>query len=98
MRAANYVQFCLNPFCREVHEGCLPHDNNNSDKTVHNLQLGLEVERPERSTTFSFFSLFYTIKEIFLVFRRFFSTSLYRASRSIYEVSYLFVSVLFCLI
>ena len=36
------------------------------------LQLGSEVERPERSTTFSFFLLFYTIKEIFLVFRQFF--------------------------
>ena len=33
-------------------------------------QLGLEVERPERSTTFSFFALFYMIKEI--VFRQFF--------------------------
>ena len=31
-------------------------------------QLELEVERPELSTTFSFFSLFYMIKEIFLVF------------------------------
>ena len=39
MQAANCVWFCLNPFCHEVHEGCLPHDKNNSDKTVHNLQL-----------------------------------------------------------
>ena len=35
-------------------------------------QLGLEVEGPEQSTTFSFISLFYTIKEMSLVFRRFF--------------------------
>ena len=45
MRAANCVRFCLNPFCREVHEGCLPHD-----KTVHNLNLtsdwiiGLDID------------------------------------------------------
>ena len=26
MQAANCVWLCLNPFCREVHEGCLPHD------------------------------------------------------------------------
>ena len=39
IRAANCVRFCLNPFCREVHEGCLPHDKKDSDKTVHNLQL-----------------------------------------------------------
>ena len=51
-------------FCREVNEGCLPHNKNYSDKTVHNLQLGLEVERPERSTTFSFFGLFYAIKAL----------------------------------
>ena len=37
-------------------------------------QMGLEVERPGCSITFSFFSLFYTIKEIFLVFRRFFQS------------------------
>ena len=28
-----------NHFCHELHEGCLPHDKNDSDKTVHNLQL-----------------------------------------------------------
>ena len=28
-------------------------------------QLGLEVERPERNTTFSLYSLFYAIKETF---------------------------------
>ena len=39
MQAASCVQFGLNPFCCEVHEGCLPHDLNDSDKTVHNLQL-----------------------------------------------------------
>ena len=37
MRAANYVcfknWFCLNLFCRRVHEGYLPHDKNDSDKT-----------------------------------------------------------------
>ena len=38
-------------------------------------QLGLEVERPEWSTTFFFFlSLFHTIKEIFLYFRRVFQS------------------------
>ena len=62
MRAANCVGFCLNPFCGEVHctKGCLPHDKNDSDKTVHDLQhqLGLDVERPEQSTTFSFFYYF----------------------------------------
>ena len=50
MRAANCVRFCQNHFCREVHEGCLRHDKNDSDKAVHNLQLlGLEVERPVRA-------------------------------------------------
>ena len=60
MPAANSVQFCLNPFCPQVNKVCLPHNKNNSDKTVHNLQLasaGLEVERPERSTTFSSFAI-----------------------------------------
>ena len=33
------VWFCLKHFCFEVHEGPLPHDKNDSDKTVHNLQL-----------------------------------------------------------
>ena len=51
-------------------------------------QLGLEVERPEWSTTLILlFSLFYTIKEIFSVFRRFFTASKFRAG-SVYEVSY----------
>ena len=46
MQAANCVHFCLNPFCREVHEvheGCLTHDNNDSGKSIHNCsshQLG----------------------------------------------------------
>ena len=35
-------------------------------------QLGLEVETRERSTDILLFSLFHTIKEIFLVFRQFF--------------------------
>ena len=39
MPAVNCVQFCLNPFCHEVHEGCLPHGKNDSDKTILNLQL-----------------------------------------------------------
>ena len=39
MLAAKFVLFCLNPFWREVHEASLPHDKNDSDKTVHNLQL-----------------------------------------------------------
>ena len=51
----------LNSFCREVHEGCLFHDKNKSVKAVHicsSHQFGLEVERPERSTTFSLFYYF----------------------------------------
>ena len=39
MRAANCVLLCQNPVCREVHEGCLPYNKNDSDKTVHKLQL-----------------------------------------------------------
>ena len=60
MRAANCVQFCVNPFCREVHEGCLPDNKNDSDNmyTICSLyQLVLEIERPEQRTTFSFISL-----------------------------------------
>ena len=38
MRAEDCAQFCLNPYCEE-YESCLPQDKNNSDKTVHNLQL-----------------------------------------------------------
>ena len=38
MGAVNCLRFCLNPFCREVKEGCLPHDKNDSDKTIHNLR------------------------------------------------------------
>ena len=33
MRAANFERFCPNPFCREVHEGCLPDNKNDSDNT-----------------------------------------------------------------
>ena len=66
MRAANCVRLCLNPFCYAVHEGCLPHTKKkkDSDKTVHNLQFTpLEVERPELSTTFSFFRYFTRLKK-----------------------------------
>ena len=51
-QAANCVRFCLNPFCCEVHEGCLL-----TTKTIEikpyticsSHQLGLEVEsRVER--------------------------------------------------
>ena len=49
----------------------LPHDKNDSDKIIHN-QLGLEVETPEWSNKFFFFLLFYTIKEICLVFMELF--------------------------
>ena len=41
---------------------------------IHNLQLGLEVERPELSTSF-IFSLFYTTKEIYCDFFRLFIQS-----------------------
>ena len=34
MRVAKCVQFCLNPFCREEHEGSLIYDKNVSDKTL----------------------------------------------------------------
>ena len=62
----NFLSWCelkmVYPFCRKVHEGghegCLPHDKKDSDETIHNLQLGLEVERPERTTTFSFYRYF----------------------------------------
>ena len=30
MRAVNCVLFCLNPFCLEVNDGCLPHDEYDS--------------------------------------------------------------------
>ena len=66
------------PFCRKVHEGghegCLPHDKKDSDETIHNLQLGLEVERPERTTTFSFYRYFTRKIFIFLVLCDFFQT------------------------
>ena len=63
MQAANCVRFCLNLFCREVHKGCLPHNKNDSDKTVHNLLLisawiKLEIHVPEQSATFSFLHYF----------------------------------------
>ena len=51
MGAANCVRFCLNPFCPEVHEGCLH-------------QLGLEVERAEHYILL-FFSILYDIRNIF---------------------------------
>ena len=38
MRAANCVQFYLNLFCPEVNEGSLPHNKNDTDKTVLSLQ------------------------------------------------------------
>ena len=38
---SNCVRFCQNPFCREVHEGCLPHDKKDSDEVVHNFELTL---------------------------------------------------------
>ena len=53
------------PFCCEVHEGCLPYDKKDSDETVHNLQLGLEVERPERNTTFLFFTILHDKRNSF---------------------------------
>ena len=54
---ANCVRFWQNTFCCEVHEACLPHDKEDSDKTVHNLQLTsawIRVERPAWNTRFSF--------------------------------------------
>ena len=45
MRASNCVGFRQNPFCREVHEGCLPRD-----KKHYSFQLELDVERPQRNT------------------------------------------------
>ena len=43
MQAANCV-LCLSEsfLCHEVHEGCLPHNKNDSDKTVNNMQLTLD--------------------------------------------------------
>ena len=41
MQAANCVRFSQNPICPGVHEGCLPHGKNDSDKDIHNLQLAL---------------------------------------------------------
>ena len=57
-------------FYCEVHECCLPQDKMIQIKPYticSSHKFGLEVERPERSTTFSYFSLFFTIKEIVLV-------------------------------
>ena len=41
MLIANCILFCQIPFCHEEYEGCLglPHDENDSDKADHNLQL-----------------------------------------------------------
>ena len=66
MRAA---RFCLNPYYREVHEGCLSHNNNNSDKTIHNLQhtsVWIRSLKTKAKHYILLFSLFYSIKEIFL--------------------------------
>ena len=61
MGAVNCVQVFLNPFCREVHEGCLP-DTKTIEIEPYTIcsshQLGLEVERPEQSTAFSIFRSF----------------------------------------
>ena len=94
MRAASCVRFCLNPFCREVHDGflphevhdsCLPHDKKDSEKTYticSSHQIGLEIERPERSTTISFFFYLHD-KRFFLVFRQIFSASIFRTGNTL---------------
>ena len=68
-----------------VHEACLSRDKNDSDKTVHNSLE--EKSKYHCGALHSHFSLFYTIKEIFLVSMRF-SGSIYRVGCSVYEVSY----------
>ena len=50
-RAANGEQFRQDHFCREVHQGCLPQDKNDSDKTVHNLQLTSAWIRRQKTRT-----------------------------------------------
>ena len=67
-------------------EVCLPYDINDSDKTIYNLQLTSSWIRS--GALYSPFSLFYTIKEMFSVFRPFLSASIYRATDSVYKVSY----------
>ena len=52
MQAANCLLISLNPFGCEIHESCFPHDTNDSDKTIHNLQF------TSAWTTFSPFLLF----------------------------------------
>ena len=59
--AANCVRFCLNPFCREVYEGCLLHNKTILIKPYsicRSHQLGLEVERSGWSTISFFVKIF----------------------------------------
>ena len=81
IRAENKARFLLNPLCVGVKEGCLPHDKNNSDKTVHfAARTSLDKNLKNQSGALHFrFSLFCTIKE------NLFSTSIHRAGRSVYK-------------
>ena len=89
MQVANCVWFCQNPFCCEVHEGCLFHDKNVSDKADHNLQL----KDQSRTLQSPFFPILHDNRNAFS-FNVIFSSSTYRAGSSVYagsvyEISYL---------
>ena len=56
-------------FYREVHEGCLPHDRNNSDKAVNNLPW-IRSLKSIAEHYILLCSLFHTIKKVVLFFMR----------------------------
>ena len=61
MPATNFVRFCQNPLCIEVHVGCLPHNKNVSDKTVHHLQLTSAWIRSLKTRAKHYILLFFAI-------------------------------------
>ena len=68
MQATKCVLFCLNSFCREVHVGCLSHDKKDSEFAAH-----ISLDKKLKDQSRELLSLFYTIKEIFLILCDFFS-------------------------
>ena len=60
--------FRLNPLCLGVNEGCLPHDKNDSDKTVHfaaRTSLDLKLKNQSGALHFCFFAFLHDIRKTF---------------------------------
>ena len=90
MLAAYSVGFRLNPSCPEVNESCLPHNKNNSDKTVHNLQLASAGIRSWKTRAEHYILLFSLKKhwmENFGILGDF-SAFIFRTGSSVHKVSY----------